>query len=324
MTLSRRSFVAMAGSAGLAAPFISSPSALLAHDGGVALGAAPSYAKRRVGSATITVLLDGSLDVGPDMISGFDRELADKALMRQHLPPFGDARPLPILGHVIDTGERKIAIDTGTLPGFAPRTGGYHAALAQAGISADEIDTVLLTHLHPDHVGGLANGQEALFPNAEIAVAENEYKFWHGPVADGLPEQMQPFVQIARNFIAPYKDKMRLFQPEAEVLPGIKSVPMPGHTPGHVGFHLHSDNAGLLFWGDLIHLPRLQFDNPEWLLVFDMDPDQTAASRRRVLDMAASDGLMVTGAHLEFPGFGYVDQTASGYRFAPAAYDYGL
>jgi glyoxylase-like metal-dependent hydrolase (beta-lactamase superfamily II) len=105
---------------------------------------------------------------------------------------------------------------------------------------------------------------------------------------------------------------------------GIQAKFMPGHTPGHVGFHLHSDGEYLLFWGDLIHLPRLQFNNPEWLGAFDMDQAQTAATRAKILDMAATDGVQVTGAHLEFPGFGYVDRTAARYDFVPAPYDYSL
>jgi glyoxylase-like metal-dependent hydrolase (beta-lactamase superfamily II) len=272
----------------------------------------------------ITVLLDGTIDVGPDIIVGFDQERANETLRRQHLPDFDGNRPLPVLGHIIDTGTQKIAIDTGTVAGFSPSTGGYHAALQQAGIAATDIDVVLLTHLHPDHVGGLTKGEDRLFPNAEIVVSSTEWEFWHGAAADVLPEQVQPFVQIARSSTTPYLDQLRTFSGEAEVLSGIQAISMPGHTPGHVGFHLHSDGEDLLFWGDLIHLPRLQFENPEWLVAFDMDPTQTAKTRARVLDFAATDALQVTGAHLEFPGFGYVDRTAGRYDFVPSAHDYTL
>lgn len=324
MTYSRRSFLAAGGAAALAAPAILSPSLLRAHEIGLTAGAMPSYAKRRIGSMEITVLLDGTIDVGPDIIVGFDQERANETLRRQHLPDFDGTRPLPVLGHIIDTGTQKIAIDTGTVAGFSPSTGGYHAALQQAGIAAADIDVVLLTHLHPDHVGGLTKGEDRLFPNAEIVVSSTEWEFWHGAAADALPEQVQPFVQIARSSTTPYLDQLRTFSGEAEVLSGIQAISMPGHTPGHVGFHLHSDGEDLLFWGDLIHLPRLQFENPEWLVAFDMDPTQTAKTRARVLDFAATDALQVTGAHLEFPGFGYVDRTAGRYDFVPSAHDYTL
>lgn len=322
MAYNRRNFLKLGGTSLLAAPFIANPTHLLAHEVQAVAGIKPTFSKRRIGSAEVTVLLDGIIDADPSIIIGFDQETADETLKRQHIPPFDGSRPLPILGHIIETGDRKIAIDTGTLPGFSPKTGGYHTALAHAGIDASEIDTVLLTHLHPDHVGGLMDGQNQLFPNAEIMVNEQEWDFWHGAAADALPDQVQPFVDIARNFTNPYKDRLTTFKGAAEVLPGIQAVSMPGHTPGHVGFQLHSDGENLLFWGDLIHLPRLQFNNPDWLIAFDMDPAQTSTTRTKILDMAATDRLQVTGAHLELPGFGYVDRTVNKYDFVQAAYDY--
>lgn len=324
MKLNRRNFLSLGGTAALAAPFVATPAILSAHETGLAAGTLPSYSKRRVGSAEVFVLMDGYIDAGSDLILGFDKETADRTLERQHLPAFNGSRPLPVLGHIIDTGSKKIAIDTGTLPGFSPKTGGYHTALKQAGIDAAEIDTVLLTHLHPDHVGGLSSGTDRLFPNAEIVVSSTEWDFWHGAAADALPDQVQPFVTIARDLTAPYQERLRTIADGDEVLPGIQAVSMLGHTPGHVGFHLHNDGKDLLFWGDLIHLPRLQFENPDWLVAFDMDPAQTAATRAKVLDMAATDALQVTGAHLEFPGFGYVDRTAGRFDFVPSGHDYTL
>lgn len=322
MRMNRRQLLSLGSSATLAAPFLIGPNRVVAKEAVSSAGLVPRFAKHRVGDATVTVLLDGVIDAGPDIIIGFDQQAADETLRRQHIPGFNGTRPLPIMGHVIDTGDRKIAIDCGTLPGFSPKTGGYHEALKQAGIDPAEIDTVLITHLHPDHIGGLSAGEERLFPNAEIVVNETEWAFWTGAAADALPDQVQPFVQIARGFTAPYADRLRLFKGEVEVLPGLQSVQLPGHTPGHVGFHLSNNGDDLLFWGDLIHLPRLQFDHPEWLVAFDMDPDQTVATRSRMLDMVATDGLKVTGAHLEFPGFGYVDRAAGRYDFVAAEHDY--
>lgn len=322
MKHSRRTFLSMAGATALAAPFVAKPGALKASSGGAGRVSLPPYSVRRVGEVDVVVLLDGSIDLASDSIIGFDQAAADQALKRQHLPAFAGSRPLPVLGHVIDTGSRKIAVDTGTLPGFSPKTGGYHAALKQAGIAADDIDAVLVTHLHPDHIGGMMAESGRLFPNAQVYVSQTEWAFWHGEAADALPAQVQPFVQIARNATLPYADQVVLFEGAQEVLPGIQAISMPGHTPGHAGFQLHSAGEDLLFWGDLIHLPRLQFDNPDWIVAFDMDPDQTRRTRAKMLDRAAVDGMQVTGAHLEFPGFGYVDPAAGRYEFVPSAFDY--
>ena len=322
--INRRKFLAFGVGSALMTPFVAKPSTSLAHEQGLAARPLPSFAKRRVGSAEVTVLMDGTIDMVADGIIGFDREVADQNLKRQHLPAFGKGRPMPILGHVIDTGDKKIAIDTGTPAGFAETAGGYHSALRQAGIDPAEIDTVLMTHLHVDHVGGLVAGKKPAFPNAELVVNAPEWDFWHGSGAEALPEQMKFLVDAARNFTMPYKEKLRLFSGAEEVLPGIQAVQLPGHTPGHVGFHLHSNGEDLLFWADLIHLPRLQFDNPDWLIPFDIDPAQTSETRAKFLDMAATDGLQVTGSHLEFPSFGYVDRVGRAYRFAPAPYDYSL
>jgi len=150
MKINRRFLLSAGGTAALAAPFIAVPSLAPALESGLAAGAAPLYSKRRVGSAVVTSLLDGTLDVGPDLIRGFDQAKADATLEQQHIAAFSGTRPLAVLGHVIDTGTRKIAIDTGTVAGFSPKTGGYHRALKQAGIAPAEIETVLLTHLHPD------------------------------------------------------------------------------------------------------------------------------------------------------------------------------
>ncbi|MGH1447503.1 MAG: MBL fold metallo-hydrolase [Cognatishimia sp.] len=324
MSLNRRAFLNLGGTVALATPFLAVPQLVGAQSTTPVAATVPAYSQRRLGAFTVTTLLDGTIDIGADFIAGFDQAAADTALARQHLPNFADPMAIPILGYIIDTGTQKIAVDCGTVDGFAPRVAGYHQALTQAGIDAADIDVVLLTHMHPDHLGGLSQGTTRRFPNAEIHVSAVEYDFWHGSVADAMPDQMQPFVQIARGMIAPYNDRIKTFGTDAEVIPGVQAVALPGHTPGHVGFRFNSQGQDLLIWGDLIHLTKLQFDQPDWTIAFDMDPEVTKATRAKMLDMAAKDGLLVTGSHLDFPGFGYVDRTASGYHFAPAAHDYML
>lgn len=321
MILERRRFLTF-GAAALATPALLGPQAVQAQTAATVSGS-PSFTRRRVGTFEVTVLLDGTIDIDPGLIIGYDAAKAEAALERQYLAPTTTGMPIPVLGYIVNTGDRLIAVDCGTIPEFSPRTGSYHQALVQAGISAQDIDVVLATHLHPDHIGGLSDGANRLFPNAQVYVSEQEWNFWHNDdITSGLPEGMQPFVQIARGFTAPYDGRVKTFSGEAELFPGVQAVPLPGHTPGHTGYRFHSNGQDLLIWGDVIHMTKLQFDNPDWVVVFDLDAELTRNTRTRMLDMASTDRLMVAGSHIDFPGFGHVETHNGKYRFATAVHDY--
>lgn len=318
MNLDRRGFLA-AGATGLAAPVILSATAAPSFATASAPRTNPLYSRRRIGAFEVTALLDGTLPVEREMIIGFDEAAATSAYARQHLPGPTGAMPIPILGYVVDTGTSKIAIDAGTVQGFAPTLGGYSTALAQAGFNASDIDMVLLTHLHPDHVGAMVADGARGFENAEIYVDEIELGFWQNTTP---PEGFEPFFNIARASVAPYDGRIKTFKGDTELATGIQAVALPGHTPGHSGFRFHSEGQDILFWGDIIHLTKLQFDNPGWILPFDMDPETTMKTRNKMLDMAATDGLLVAGAHVDFPGAGFVEKAGDAYRFVTAPHDY--
>ncbi|WP_457649270.1 MBL fold metallo-hydrolase, partial [Profundibacter sp.] len=122
----------------------------------------------------------------------------------------------------------------------------------------------------------------------------------------------------ARGMVAPYAARRREFSGEGEIVSGITAIPLPGHTPGHTGYAIHSGNESLLIWGDIIHLPQMQFAHPEWGVVFDTDPRQARETRMRLFDRASADGLTVAGMHVDFPGIGYVERSAAGFRHIPA------
>ena len=210
-------------------------------------------------------------------------------------------------------------IDTGSAKLLGPTMGDLPAGLKAAGVDPVSIDTVLLTHLHPDHVNGLltADGRAA-FPNAEVVVAEAEAKFWHDDgVAAKTPAEYRPFVKMARDALAAYPKRVRLFAGETEVLPGIAPVPEPGHTPGHTGYMLSSGGDSLWVWGDIVHVAAFQFPHPEWAVAFDTDPKQAVATRKAALDRAATDKLVVAGMHLPFPGRGHIFNDGGRYEFVP-------
>jgi glyoxylase-like metal-dependent hydrolase (beta-lactamase superfamily II) len=192
--------------------------------------------------------------------------------------------------------------------------------LRAAGVSPEQIDHVLLTHIHPDHSNGLinANGQP-IYPNAELVVHEREAAFWlDRDPASGATERIRRNIGKAAATTGPYRARMRTVK-DGEGLPGVSAVLLPGHTPGHTGWLIHSGRDSVLIWGDLVHLAAVQVPCPDAALVFDVDPQAARETRRRMFDRAAADRQRVAGAHLDAPGIGYIVRHGTGYRFEPAA-----
>jgi glyoxylase-like metal-dependent hydrolase (beta-lactamase superfamily II) len=188
--------------------------------------------------------------------------------------------------------------------------------LATAGVPPASIDTVLLTHMHPDHSNGLTDAAgKPFFAAAELAMHEAEHRFWHDDAAMAKADdtsRQRNFI-AGRSQVAPYAQRLRLFS-GGEVFPGVTAMPFPGHTPGHTGYLVASGGESLLIWGDIIHLPEIQVQHPEVTMTFDIDPVQAAATRARVFDMVATDGQAVAGMHMHFPGLLHLAKQGGGYR----------
>lgn len=320
MSIDRRSFLFTAA----AAPALAAAPTLTRAATETKRPFAGTY-KFTVGDATLTALLDGYLDAAPEMLSGIDPAAIAPALeqAQQTLQP-GGVR-IPVNAFLIEQNDQRILIDAGTSAFLGDTLGDLNTALASLNVTPDSIDAVALTHIHPDHSGGLIDGQgNAVFANAQIIVGQSEYGFWHDDaIMASVPESSRGFFQIARNTVAPYQDRLILHTDEQEVLPGLTSLPLPGHTPGHAGYLLQSGTEQLLFWGDLIHITALQFATPEITIAFDTDAALTVETRRAMFDRATADNLLVTGAHLDFPGLGKVHKTADGYAYQPTPWQYG-
>jgi glyoxylase-like metal-dependent hydrolase (beta-lactamase superfamily II) len=282
----------------------------------------PGIYHRRIGDVVITALSDGYLDVPYSSIATMAPDEAEAMLL-------GNGQPAPprvsINCFLVRSGGRTAIIDTGSGDTMGPTLGRLPEMLAAIGVSRSDIDTVLLTHMHPDHSNGLtsANGKR-LFPEAQIVVGAADIRHWHDDAAMARVNESQQvrYFKGARFMAAPYMDRMR--DAVGEVFPGVTAIPMAGHTPGHSGFLIESGGETLLIWGDICHLPGIQLPRPDITMVYDSDPNAAAATRKRVLDWVATDKLLVAGIHLHFPGLVHIVKQGTGYAAVPEAWAFTL
>lgn len=320
------------GSAGalLAAPI----AAKLAHP---AYAAAPLLGPKqptcyrfKLGAFEVTSLLDaGAMIDGPWPIVGEDRPQAEvEQLMRENLLPEKKFQP-GFTPMIVNTGKEVVLFDTGNGGnGFVPRPfGGWLAEqLGPAGFTADQIDIVVLTHGHPDHIGGLMEGGQPLFPKARYVIGQMEYDFWTKPERLSASPEGNEYKsgKLFQETVVKLADRTTFLQPGGDVVSGIRAMEAYGHTPGHLAFLIESEGKNLLFWGDCAHHEVASLARPDWHAFFDMDKAMGAATRKRIYDMAATDRLAVVGYHMSFPSVGFVARQGTAYRWAPATYQLNL
>ncbi|MCF3935066.1 MBL fold metallo-hydrolase [Acuticoccus sp. M5D2P5] len=273
---------------------------------------------RRVGDLVITTLLDGYADAATDIFVGIDPEAATALLEAggQPSPP-----RLSVNTFLVRGNGYTALIDTGSADMMGETCGKLGARLADAGLAYGDIDAVLLTHMHPDHSAGLLDeGKAAAFGNAEVILAEAEHRHWHDDAAMATADERRRlrYFEASRAQIAPYRGRLRWA--EGEVLPGITAVPLPGHTPGHCGYLIASGGESVFVWGDTVHVPGIQIPRPDVGVLFDWDHDDAVASRKRALDMVATDNIPVAGMHVHFPGFARILREGAGYRLVQEAW----
>ena len=262
----------------------------------------PGVYHRKIGDIVVTAISDGYLDGGLDVMRNVDLGVAHRILREKFRP----ARRTSVNAFVIYSGDRTAIVDTGSANYLLPTAGLVQRNLAAAGIDPKSIDTVLLTHMHPDHSAGLtdmSNGQR-LFPNAELVMHENEPKHWFddGAMAKADERARRLYFLAGREQVTPYKDRTRLFK-EGEVFPGVTAVPSVGHTPGHTAYLVSSGTDQLMIWGDTVDVPEVQTAIPEAGMAFDTDLAAAAAARKRMFDRVSADGVLIAGMHLHFPSF---------------------
>jgi glyoxylase-like metal-dependent hydrolase (beta-lactamase superfamily II) len=278
--------------------------------------------RRQLGDFEITALVDGYLDIAHDLWQGIARPDLEAATAAAFMPKDGPIR-VGVTSYLVNTGDRLILIDSGSTTFFGPTAGRFAASLEAAGVKPADVDVIAVTHMHPDHVAGLMNGQAAAFPNATLHICGTDHAFWASDAnAARAPDAAKPWYKLARDITEAYKGRLQLFSGGPQITPGLTAMPLIGHTPGHTGYVASSGGKSLLFWGDAAGIAPIQFQFPDAGLIFDVDGNQGKATRRRMFDMAATDRLLVAGAHLPFPSFGYVARQGAAYSWTPETYQF--
>lgn len=287
-----------------------------------AAGQVAGVYRYKVGDITVTALSDGAFT--RKLEEGFVRNapLAEvqKALSDAYLPT--DSLQISFTTLVLESGGKKILIDTGFADNGPPTAGRMFEGLKTAGIEPASIDHVIISHFHGDHIAGLRKKDgSASFPNAEIAVPEAEWAFWTDEArAAAAPEALKGNFAMVNRVFGPVAKDVRRFAWDKEVAPGITAIAAPGHTPGHTTFAVTSGNAKLMVLSDITNVPYLFVRRPDWQVMFDMDGEQARQSRHKLLDMVSSERMQVAGYHFPFPSTGYIAKDGNGYELVPAAW----
>ena len=316
LNLSRRDFVVSAGLA-----------VALGLDGRLAIS--PAFAQKtadpakgfvtyKVGGADVTALYDGIWEKphDPAFIANASVDDVKDAMTKAGLP--ADFVSIPFTVVVVRSGGKTVLCDSGTGGQVQPTAGKMMANMKAAGIDPATIDTILISHCHPDHIFGLMekDTNKPVFPNAEIVISDVEYKFWTDPaVIDRLPEARKGLARRIQAVFPTWKN-IRQVSGEPEVAPGIRFVSAPGHTPGHRAFHLASGASELMISNDTAYVPALVVANPGWHGQYDQDAATAEASRRKLLDRVIADKIMICGYHFPFPGAGTVAKDGAGYALS--------
>lgn len=272
----------------------------------------PNPHTKHFGEFKVTALSDGFFDIPTSLLIGYEPEYG---------VPTKDTMRIDINAFLIETADRKLLVDTGCGDKMGPTVNRLLESLKAVGVAPSEIDTVLCTHIHPDHTNGLIDPVgAAAFQNAEIAVQQDELAFWLSREnLAAAPDEMKPYFEMAHAAFGPYRDRIRTFKGGEEVAKGISTLPLFGHTPGHSGYLIDAGgNQQMLIWGDCVHSIDVQGERPE--VTFAADTDQAAAreTRLRLYDQVVADNIMVTGMHVTFPGFGHMRKSGGKYSYVPA------
>jgi glyoxylase-like metal-dependent hydrolase (beta-lactamase superfamily II) len=281
---------------------------------------APGFHRIMLGDFEVTALSDGTVDLPFDKLLQEPADVTRKALARAF-----QATPTEtsVNAFLINTGSKLVLVDAGAGSLFGPTLGKLLANLKASGYQPEQVDEIYLTHLHPDHVGGLAANSAMLFPNAVVRADQRDTDFWLSQAQmEQAPADSKGFFQGAMASLSPYAAARHLkpFSGDTELVPGVRATASYGHTPGHTIYTVESKGRKMVLIGDLIHVAAVQFDHPAVTIGFDSDAKGAYAARAKVFQAVAGDGALVGASHLSFPGLGHIRAAGKSYQWVPVTY----
>jgi len=281
---------------------------------------APGYFRLMLGDFEVTAVSDGTVPLPVDQLLQQPAAKTKAALANAHLAVPTETS---VNAFLINTGTKLVLVDAGAGNLFGPTLGKLLDNLRAAGYTPEQVDDVVITHLHADHVGGVVAQGAMAFPNANVHVDKRDADFWLSKARmDAAPDEGKAAFQGAMVSLGPYiaAGKFKPFAADGEIVPGVRSMATYGHTEGHSVYVVESKGQKLMLIGDLIHVGAVQFDHPEVTIKFDTDRQRAAKARAQVFARAAKEGAWVGASHLQFPGLGHLQAVGKGYRWIPANY----
>ena len=306
---------------------LAAAAALFAFTSGAALAAAPlaktqapGYYRMMLGDFEVTALNDGTVDLPMEKLLHNKPGKTEKALAEHFVKAPVETS---INAYLINTGSKLVLVDTGTGGLFGPTTGKLVANLKAAGYQPEQVDEIYISHMHPDHVGGLGGLNQPAFPNAVVRADKRDADFWLSKAnLDKAAPDSKDYFQNAQNAFAAYANggKFQPFDGNTQLVPGVRATSSYGHTPGHTTYVVESKGQKLVLMGDLMHSAEVQFDDPSVTIAFDSDEKAALAQRKAAFAEASKQGYLFAASHLPFPSLGHLRAKGKAYAFYPVNY----
>jgi glyoxylase-like metal-dependent hydrolase (beta-lactamase superfamily II) len=284
---------------------------------------APGFYRFKLGDYEVTILNDGarSFPLPDTWVTNVPKDQALSAAAGAFMP--AGKVTVPFNPTLINTGSKLVLIDAGNGPSADGAVGLLFPNLAAAGVAPEDIDIVVLSHLHPDHINGLRTLDGGIaFANAAIVAPDPEWAFWMSDdnMSKATTSMDKNYFANTRKILGGLSDRIGRYSWDKEVGPGITAIATPGHTPGHTSFAVASGNSRMMVQSDVTNIPEFFLRNPDWHVAYDHDPEMAQTTRHRFYDMAATEKMLVAGYHFSFPSAGHVERDGTGYRLVPVAW----